>query len=209
MLYRFFKIRLFLSSSKITGFNCCGSPTSKSCSPLIIGTSATAVLHWLASSIITISKYCFGSPNRWADIFVVATTGNILRNFWKFSSFERYWFNCLTASFKSLVNIISVSSLYFGSDNLFINLADVKFKNLNSSSLSCEIKGFISSSVISPISLSVLFTLTSCSPCKFARKGRLLEEESIVFIISFRSLKSSFSSYLRSKSLKAFVLCSS
>ena len=107
------------------------------------------------------------------------------------------------------MNIISVSSSYLGSDNRLTNLAEVKFKYFNNSSLSCVISGLISSSVISPISLSALFTLASCSPCKSVRKVKLFEEEISVLIISFRSFISSFSSYLRSKSLRAFVLCSS
>ena len=74
-----------MGSSTMTGLSCWGSPTSIRLLPRKIGTSDIAVLHWLASSMITISKTGSGLPSRWAEMQVVAMMGNTRSSFFRFS----------------------------------------------------------------------------------------------------------------------------
>ena len=78
-----------MGSSTITGLSCWGSPTSIRLLPRRIGTSDMAVLHWLASSMMTMSKTGSGLPSRWAEMQVVAIIGNTRSNFLRFSGSER------------------------------------------------------------------------------------------------------------------------
>ena len=87
-----------LRSSTTTGLSCWGSPTSNRLLPRRMGTSDTAVLHWLASSITTMSNSGFGSPSLWAELQVVAMMGKMRSSSFRFSCLERYLLNSPTSS---------------------------------------------------------------------------------------------------------------
>ena len=110
----------------MTGESCCGSPTSISDAPRRMGTSDMAVLHWLASSMMTMSKLGSGSPRRWAEMQVVATMGKTRSSFFRFSGSERYLLNCVTRSLSvSGLWTMLIKSLYFGSSNRRMQRAEV------------------------------------------------------------------------------------
>ncbi len=84
-----------------------------------------AVLHWLASSMMTMSKLGSGSPRRWAEM-VVGHVKSKAQQLFRFSGSERYLLNCVTRSLSvSGLWTMLIKSLYFGSSNRRMQRAEV------------------------------------------------------------------------------------